>query len=167
MASSSLQYTIDEIDPIDVVENLAALREWEFDRVADDQIAMAVEGSWRTYSVSLAMNHLDETLRLICSFDLDPPAPRIGELYAAINAANDLLWSGSFTWWADQKLMAFRYGLALTGGAQPNADQIDQILSAAIVACERFYPAFQLVCWADKAPEQALGIAIDQAYGRA
>ncbi|RMD92356.1 MAG: diacylglyceryl transferase [Alphaproteobacteria bacterium] len=167
MASSNLQYAIDAIDPIDVVETLAALHDWEFDRVADDQIAMAIEGSWRTYSVSLAMNHLDETLRLICSFELDPPAPRIPDLHAAINAANDRLWTGSFTWWGEQKLMAFRYGLALNGGAQPNADQIDQVLSAAIVACERFYPAFQLVCWADQSPEEALGIAMDEAYGRA
>ena len=33
-----------DIHPIDVVENIAEFHEWEFDRIADDQIAMQVEG---------------------------------------------------------------------------------------------------------------------------
>ena len=38
----------DEVHPIDIVETLAAHRDWDFDRVGDDQIAMAVEGQWRS-----------------------------------------------------------------------------------------------------------------------
>lgn len=39
--------TSDDLHPIDIVETLAAHHDWEFDRVTDDQIAMAVEGQWR------------------------------------------------------------------------------------------------------------------------
>ena len=35
----------DDLHPIDVVETLAEHYEWDFDRVAEDQIAMVVEGS--------------------------------------------------------------------------------------------------------------------------
>ena len=38
----------DDIHPIDLVEHLAQHHEWDFDRIADDQIAMSVEGQWRT-----------------------------------------------------------------------------------------------------------------------
>ena len=38
----------DEIHPIDIVEAVAAHPEWDFDRLADDQIAMVVEGQWRS-----------------------------------------------------------------------------------------------------------------------
>ncbi|MBL3566524.1 diacylglyceryl transferase, partial [Rhodovulum sulfidophilum] len=31
----------------------------------------------------------------------------------------------------------------------------------------RFYPAFQLVVWADRTPANALQVAIADAYGRA
>jgi len=55
----------DEIHPIDIVETLAQHHAWEFDRVGDDQIAMAVEGQWRSYSLTLAWSGRDETLRLI------------------------------------------------------------------------------------------------------
>jgi hypothetical protein len=35
------------------------------------------------------------------------------------------------------------------------------------MACERFYPAFQLVAWSDHTPQAALKVAIAEAYGRA
>ena len=38
------QYLEDDIHPIDIVEHLAERHDWDFDRIADDQIAMAVEG---------------------------------------------------------------------------------------------------------------------------
>jgi hypothetical protein len=65
-----------EIDPIDIVESLAETRDWEFDRVGDDQIALAVEGQWRTYAVTLAWCGHEEMLRLICTFEIDPPEER-------------------------------------------------------------------------------------------
>ncbi|MEL7275597.1 MAG: YbjN domain-containing protein, partial [Pseudomonadota bacterium] len=46
--------TGEDADPIDIVETLATHNSWDFDRVADNQIAMAIEGSWQTYSLSLA-----------------------------------------------------------------------------------------------------------------
>ena len=39
--------------------------------------------------------------------------------------------------------------------------------TAAVTAAERFYPAFQLVAWADKSPADAMRVAIAEAYGRA
>ena len=42
----------EDIHPIDIVETLAEQYKWDFDRVADDQIAMAVEGQWRSYSIT-------------------------------------------------------------------------------------------------------------------
>ena len=53
----------DEIHPIDIVEAVAAHHEWDFDRLADDQIAMVVEGQWRSYSLTLAWSPREEVLR--------------------------------------------------------------------------------------------------------
>ncbi|MCB1390046.1 MAG: YbjN domain-containing protein [Rhodobacteraceae bacterium] len=157
----------DEIHPIDIVETLAEFHAWEFDRVGDDQIAMQVEGQWRSYSLTLAWSPPDETLRLICTFEMEPPAARMAELYEILNLTNDMVWSGAFSFWAQQGLMVWRYGLLLSGGQMAASEQIDQMIHAAVAACERFYPAFQLVAWADRAPDEALKLAITQAYGRA
>lgn len=157
----------EDLHPIDIVETLAEHRDWDFDRVAEDQIAMAVEGAWRSYSLSLAWSGHEEVLRLICTFDMDPPEDRVPELLVLMDRANDRLWTGTFTLWPEQKMMIYRYGLTLCGGASATAAQIDYMLRGAVSCCERFYPAFQLVCWDDTPAEEALGIAISEAYGRA
>lgn len=160
-------FDCEEIHPIDIVETLAEERSWDFDRIAEDQIAMAVEGSWRTYSVTLAWSPRDESLRLICAFDMAPPVRRLPALYKMMMLANDKCWSGAFTLWDEQKMMAYRYSLNLSGGATATSAQINDIVRAAVMACERFYPAFQLVCWGGETAEKALGIAMTEAYGRA
>lgn len=157
----------EDLHPIDVVEHIATHYDWNFDRIADDQIAMAVEGQWKTYSVTLAWSAFDETLRLVCSFENEPPEEKLPQLYEALNAVNDECWTGAFTYWHKQQLMIYRYGLALTGGQIASAEQIDTLIRAAVEACERFYPAFQLVVWGDRKVEDAMQVAIAEAYGRA
>ena len=157
----------DDLHPIDIVETLAADHDWEFDRVTDDQIAMAVEGQWRTYSLTLAWSAQDETLRLICTFEMEPPEGKLPGLYDVLNRCNDMVWTGAFTYWAEQKLMVWRYGLVLAGGQMAGPEQIDRLISSAVMAAERFYPAFQLVGWGDKTPADAMKVAIAEAYGRA
>ena len=66
-----------------------------------------------------------------------------------------------------EKLMVWRYGLLLAGGHFAGPEQIDQLIGQAVMACERFYPAFQLVSWSDHTPQAAMKVAIAEAYGRA
>ncbi|MFX0543769.1 YbjN domain-containing protein [Roseovarius sp. S4756] len=163
----SEQFLTDDIHPIDMVENLAEHNDWQFDRVGDDQIAMAVEGQWRTYSITLAWSAYDETLRMVCTFELDPPGEKLPVLYEALNEVNDQCWAGAFTYWSEQKLMVYRYGLLMSGGQVASPEQIDSIITAAVLNAERYYPAFQLVLWGDRTPRDAMQVAIAEAYGRA
>ena len=93
----SEHYLEEDVHPIDLVEHLAEHHEWEFDRIGDDQIAMAVEGQWRTYSVTLAWSGYDETLRMVCTFEMDPPDGKEAQLYELLNKMNDQCWAGAFT----------------------------------------------------------------------
>lgn len=157
----------EDLDPIDLVETLAEYREWDFDRVADNQIAMSVEGQWRSYTLTLAWSGRDETLRLVCTFELAPPEDRAGALMELVNRVNDECWTGAFCYWADRQMMVWRYGLVLAGGQMASAGQIDRMIASAVAQCERFYPAFQLIGWGNRDPEAAMQIAIAEAYGHA
>ena len=163
----SQHYLDDEIHPIDIVESLASHNDWEFDRTADNQISMSVEGQWRTYGVTLAWSDYDETLRMICTFEMEPPEERLPDLYAALNEVNDQCWTGAFSYWAEQKMMVCKYGLVLTGGNMASPEQIDTLITSAVISAERYYPAFQLVVWGNKTPRQAMQVAIAEAYGHA
>ncbi|WP_249218770.1 YbjN domain-containing protein [Falsirhodobacter algicola] len=156
-----------DLHPIDAVEVFATRHAWDFDRMAEDRIALSVAGLWRTYAITLVWQPMDETLRLVCAFEMSPPEGRTPALYDLLNRVNDRVWSGAFTFWHDQRMMAWRYGLALSGGQVVGAEQVEHLMHSAVTAAERFYPAFQLVAWGDAAPEKALQIAMAEAYGRA
>ncbi len=160
-------YLEDDIHPIDIVQNIATHQDWEFQRIADDQIAMAVVGQWRTYSITLAWSDYDETLRLICTFEMEPPVDSLPALYETLNEVNDQCWAGGFTYWQEQALMVYRYGLILSGEQIASPEQIDTMISAAVLSAEKYYPAFQLVVYGNRSPKEALQVAIAEAYGRA
>lgn len=167
MSLSEQFHDSDDLHPIDMVETLATHHDWDFDRVADDQIAMAIEGQWRTYSITLAWSGYDETLRMICTFDMDPPEGAMQKLFEILNLTNDRCWAGAFSYWAAQKLMVYRYGLVLAGEQMASHDQIACMVETAVLAAERYYPAFQLACWGNRTAEEAMQVAISETYGRA
>ncbi len=104
---------------------------------------------------------------MVCSFEMDPPSEKLPALFEALNEINDQCWSGAFTYWREQKLMVYRYGLLMSGGQGASPEQIDTIITAAVLNAERYYPAFQLVVWGDRTPRDAMQVAIAEAYGRA
>jgi hypothetical protein len=163
----SEQYLQEDLHPIDIVEHLAEHHDWDFDRIGDDQIAMAVEGQWRTYSITLAWSAYDETLRMVCTFEMEPPEHKLPALYEVLNDINDQCWAGAFTYWAAQQLMVYRYGLVMSGTQGVSPEQIDTVLRAAVLSAERFYPAIQLVVWGERSAQDALQVAIGETYGRA
>jgi hypothetical protein len=163
----SEQYLEEDIHPIDIVEHIAEHHEWTFDRIADDQIAMAIEGQWKTYSITLAWSGYEEMLKMVCSFEMEPPSDRMPQLFEILNQVNDQCWAGGFTYWTEQNMMIYRYGLVLAGGQVASPDQIDTMINAAIMSAERYYPAIQLATWGGRSVEDAMQVAIAQAYGRA
>ena len=98
---------------------------------------------------------------------MDPPEDRMACLHEGLNAVNDQCWAGAFSYWAEQKLMVYKYGLMLAGGNIASAEQIDTMITAAILSAERYYPAFQLMAWTNKTAKESLQIAIAEAYGHA
>ena len=98
---------------------------------------------------------------------MNPPAGKLSNLLETLNLANNKVWNGSFVFAKKKNLMIFRYGMNLAGGARASATQIDSLVENAILACEQFYPAFQLTCWSDETPEESISVAFDQCYGRA
>ena len=91
----------------------------------------------------------------------------MGKLYETLNLANDKCWAGAFSFWAEQKMMVYRYGLVLAGDQLASPEQIACMVETAILASERYYPAFQLACWGSQSPSEAIQVAIAEGFGRA
>jgi hypothetical protein len=61
----------------------------------------------------------------------------------------------------------FRHALVLSGGVTASGRQCEALLSCALDACERYFPAFQFVVWAGKDAREALDAAMFETAGEA
>jgi hypothetical protein len=153
--------------PVDVVERLAAVNEWAFDRAEVDEISILVSGDFANYDVAFTWLPEIESLHVSCSFDLkSPPHKRaaIGELMQLIN---EQLWLGHFDLWSQQDIVMFRHSLCLAGGARASDAQCGAVVKAAVDACETYFQAFQFVQWANRGPREAIALAAFETRGAA
>ena len=154
-------------NPLDVVERIAAINDWSFERAGDDEITMLVGGKWSDYQVSFTWMHDIEALHLACAFDLKVPERRRDEVQRLIALVNEQLWVGHFDLWTQDGLVMYRHALVLAGGVDASSRQCEALLGTALDACERYFPAFQFVVWAGKPAREALTAAMFETQGQA
>jgi hypothetical protein len=153
--------------PVDVIEQIAALNDWTFERAGDDEITISVSGGWADYHVSFSWMEDREAIHLACAFDLKVPETRKLEVMRLITSVNEQLWIGHFDLWSAEGVVMFRQALLLSGGAEPNTHQVERLLVTAIEACERYFQAFQFVVWAGKDAAEALEGVLFETVGEA
>jgi len=153
--------------PVDVVERLAALNQWTFDRPDADEISILVCGAWANYDVSFTWLGEIESLHVSCSFDLKAPPRRQAAVSELTRLINEQLWLGHFDLWSGQDLVMFRHSLCLAGGATASDAQCSAVVKAAVAACETYYQAFQFVLWANREPREAIAFAAFETQGSA
>ncbi len=154
------------INPVDLVEQLAAAHDWAIDRTGDEELTLVVGGNWTDYHVSINWRADLEALHLACAFDFRVPDNRLNEMYRLIAQINEQLWLGHFDLWTQEGLVMFRHALMLNGAVATVA-QCEAMLKAALEACERYYQAFQFVVWAGKESREALVSTMFQTEGQA
>jgi len=153
--------------PLDVVERLASLRDWIFDRAETDEMSVTVEGKWTEYHVAFTWIEDVEALHVACAFDLKVPDRRRVEMTKLIGMLNEQLWIGHFDLWSNDNVVMFRHSLLLTGGIAPTQSQCAMLMKSAAEACERYYQAFQFVLWAGKPAREALDAVLFETEGEA
>lgn len=155
------------INPLDVVEGLAAHHDWSFERAGDDEITIVAAGRWTDYQVSFSWLGDIEALHLACAFDIKVPERRRTEVQQLISLINEQLWVGHFDLWPADGLVMYRHALVLAGGVEASGRQCESLLGTAVDACERHFPAFQFVVWAGKPAREALDAAMFETSGEA
>ena len=153
--------------PLDVVERLAAIRDWIFDRAETDEMSVSVSGRWADYHIAFSWIEDVEAMHVACAFDLKVPDRRRPEVLQLVSSVNEQLWVGHFDLWSSENVVMFRHSLLLTGGAEPTHGQCEMLLKAAVDACERYFQAFQFVIWAGKPAKEALATVLFETQGEA
>ena len=153
--------------PVDIVEQLATLHDWAFDRSAEDEINISVDGAWTNYHVSISWQEDLESLHMACAFDIRVPENRQDEIFRLIALINAQLWLGHFDLWVQEGALMFRHGMLFAGGSEPTSEQCEALLHLALESCERYYQSFQFVLWAGRSAQQALETSLFETVGEA
>ncbi|HRJ68458.1 MAG TPA: YbjN domain-containing protein [Beijerinckiaceae bacterium] len=153
--------------PVDMVERVASLNQWAFERSDEDEISISVGGGWSDYHVSFTWLEDMDSLHMGAAFDLKVPDGRRAEVLKLISFINEQLWVGHFDLWHSENAVMFRHALLLPGGIVATAEQCESMLKIAVDACERYFQAFQFVVWAGKGAREALSGAMFDTVGEA
>ncbi len=154
-------------NPLEVVERMAATNDWSFERANDDEITLLVRGKWSDYQVSFTWMFDIEALHLACAFEFKVPERCRSETQQLVAMINEQLWVGHFDLWMKDGLIMYRHALVLAGGIEATNRQCEAMLSTALDACERYFPAFQFVVWAGKSAREAVDAAMFETAGEA
>jgi hypothetical protein len=155
------------LNPLDVVERLASVNDWSFERASEDEITILVTGRWTDYQLSYTWMDDIEALHLACAFDLKVPDRRRADVQTLISMINERLWVGHFDLWMTEGMVMFRHALVLAGGTEASGQQCESLLGTALDTCERYFTSFQFVVWAGTSAKEALEAAMFETSGKA
>jgi hypothetical protein len=154
-------------NPIDLVEEIVLANDWAHDRASDEEMIVEISGRWCDYRLYFVWQEEISALHFSCGFDMKVPKGRRAPVYELLALANEKLWLGHFDLASDDNSPAFRHAVPLRGLVGASAEQVEDLVDAALSECERFYPAFQLVIWGGKTPDEAITATMIDPIGEA
>ncbi|WP_207544652.1 YbjN domain-containing protein [Sphingomonas jatrophae] len=155
--------------PIDMLAYYFDAHGWSHERSGDEEIVATAQGSWTQYELRAVWREEDRVLQFLALPDIRVPADKRAAIYETIGLINEQLWIGHFEMWASSGMLLFRHAALLDAGDEPalTLDGAETLVEAALDECERFYPVFQFVLWADKTPAEAIAAALIETQGEA
>ena len=154
-------------NPVDMIEHIAGLNDWSFERSGDDEITISIAGGWCDYHVSFSWMEEFEALHLACAFDIKVPESRVNEVMCLLSHVNGQVLMGHFDLWRREDVVIFRQSLLLAGGAEPTNRQVEVLLSSALDTCEAYFQAFQFVVWSGMEANKAMEAVLFETVGEA
>lgn len=154
-------------NPIDLIEQLMVANQWVFDRTNDEELAVEVAGRWCDYRMFFSWREDVSALHFSCAFDMRVPAAKLAPVHQLLSQVNEKLWLGHFDLWSEDGLPLFRHAVPLRGTSGASLEQLEDLVTAALRECDRFYPAFQFVVWGGKTPKEAVALSMIDPVGEA
>ncbi len=155
------------INPIDLVEDVAGANVWASDRQSADELAVQITGQWCDMQMWFAWRPESHSLFITCALDMRVPEGSRDGVYPLLAKINERLWIGHFELWSEEGWPTFRHTLMSTQESPISVRVVEDVIDAARMECDRFYPAFQFVIWGGRDPDEAIDAALIEPVGRA
>ncbi len=155
------------LNPIDLVEEMVAAKEWAFSRCDADELLVEMKGRWCTYQLHFFWRENLNALYFSCAIENKVPDNRKQDMYELLATVNERLWLGHFEIVSEEAIPIFRHTSLLGGQYHAAAEQVEDLIDIATTECDRFYPAFQMVCGGGRAASEAVALSLVDVAGEA
>lgn len=167
MPTVASQHRDPSLNPLDVLEELVSANEWSFDRHSESELMVEVSGRWCGYHMYILWQQDMSAMFFSCQLDIRVPETKLADVYELLATINEKLWIGHFDIVSQESAPMFRHTIPLRGASGLSAEQLEDLVDAALLECERFYPALQLVLWGGRSVADALTLARMDTVGEA
>lgn len=170
MTSVSLKSTADSsgpLNPLSLIQDIFETNEWMTERHADDELLAEVVGRWAPYRFGFLWRDDLLALSFSCVVQLPPIVCTQASLFELVARINECLWIGHFDVSFDEPAFIFRYTLPIRQSVTSTHDQLEDLIEATLVECDRFYPAFRFVALKEKTATEALIASVTDTAGEA
>ena len=167
MATSAREHRGFPANPIDILEEFVGANGWSFARHSDTELMLEVAGRWSGYQLYFLWQHDVAALFFSCQLELRVPETKRAQVHELLATVNETLWIGHFDLLSEAAAPVYRHTVPLRGAAGVSVEQLEDLIDAAVVECERFFPAVQLVVWGGRSIAEALSVARMDTVGQA
>ena len=153
--------------PLDLVEEIVAANDWNFERLMADELVADVGGRWAEYSLMFGWREDMQIMQFGCACELRYGDERRSALHEMLALVNDQMPIGHFVLDPDSSLLVFRHASLMRGQRNASVEQLEDLVEVALSECDRFYPAFQYMLWGGKSASDAVAASLLEPVGRA
>lgn len=159
--------TLNATNPLDLLEEIVTTNEWPFERAGEDEMAVEMTGQWCSYHLYFMWCEELSAMHLSCFMDMKVPKKKKFDVSGLLGLINNKMWLGHFVIPDEDTSPTFRHTVLLRGAQGASVEQLEDLVDIAVTECERFYPAFQLVTWGGKSPDEAVAASLLDTVGEA
>lgn len=167
MAMTTLSTYEIPLNPVDVAETLISANDWAFNRTSDEELLVEISGRWSDYHLYFLWRADVSALYFSLTFDMRVPAAKVDEVLELLSRVNEKMWIGHFDFMSDDSCLMFRHTLPLRGMDGTSLEQIEDLVDAAVIEADRFFPAFQYLVWGGRPAKEALEMSLFETIGEA
>ncbi|MGF1610162.1 MAG: YbjN domain-containing protein [Kiloniellales bacterium] len=154
-------------NPLDVLEELINANDWPFDRASEQELIAEGSGRWCDYHLCFVWQPEVAAVLFSCHFDHRVPQGKRRDVHELLAAVNERLWLGHFDLAKEEGVPMFRHTIPLRGAPVVAVEQLEDVVDTAVVECDSFYPALQLVIWSGQSVADAMQAAMMETVGEA
>lgn len=158
----------DDNSPVNLIEEFAQSKGWQFNRVDDLLISIALPGNKTTFEANIEWQEEFCSLLIAVSLPIEIAEANHEMAIQAMEKMNQNMWLGHFDLSNRNKFPTFRHNLLLRMvPAGIGVDLVADVLDIAAAECNRFYNTFQLAQAGDVRLHDDLHAAVFETIGEA